>query len=131
MTTNEPWPKSDDPSSTSGLPSYGSQPPPPGGYPPQAPGGYGAPAQTNKKALWSMILGIVSLVCCGFFAGIPAIILAMIGKKEIAASNGSQTGGGMATAGLILGIIAIAWSVIYLILVLVGAVDLDFSSSTS
>lgn len=99
---------------------------------PSAPSGQpvGQP-QTNQKALISMILGIVSLICCGLFLGIPAIILANMAKKEIAASNGTQTGGGMATAGLILGIVAVAWSVIYLILVLTGAISFGFSGSSS
>jgi len=39
-----------------------------------------------------MILGIVSVLCCGIFAGIPAIILGNQAKGEIAASGGAQTG---------------------------------------
>jgi len=57
-------------------------------------------------ATWSLILGIVGLLCCGFFAGIPAMILAVQAKRQIAQSGGQQTGAGMATAGLVLGIIA-------------------------
>ena len=127
MTTNEP-PPNEPQSPTSDLPSYGSVqpplppagsvPPPPAGGLPPAPGGYGAPAapEQNKKALWSMILGIVGLVCCGIFAGIPALVLSSQAKKEIAASGGQQTGGGMATAGLVLGILSLAstlFSIIY------------------
>ena len=62
-----------------------------------------------------MILGIVSVLLCGLFAGIPAVILSNMGKKEIAASGGRESGGGMATAGLVLGIVSIAFSVFYLI----------------
>ena len=69
-------------------------PPPP---PPPGPGGYAMP-QTNQKALWSMILGILSLVCCGLLAGIPALILGNSAQKEIAASGGAQSGEGMAKA---------------------------------
>ncbi|HET6627658.1 MAG TPA: DUF4190 domain-containing protein [Nocardioidaceae bacterium] len=90
------------------------------------PGGYAQP-QTNKKAMWSMILGIVGLLCCGLFAGIPAVILANMGKKEIGASGGAQTGAGMATAGLILGIIAIVWSIISGVLFATGVVDMGGS----
>lgn len=118
------------PGQGSDLPSYGSTPPPPGGgggYPP--PGGGGAQPGTNKKALWSMILGIVSILCCGLFAGIPAIILANMGKKEINASGGLQTGGGMATAGLVLGIISIGLTILSVILYATGA--LTFSAETS
>ncbi|WP_375003178.1 DUF4190 domain-containing protein [Aeromicrobium sp. CTD01-1L150] len=138
MTSNTPPPGDpqdpQQPGNGSDLPSYGSVPPPPGdgSYPPPPPGGgdFGAAPQTNKKALWSMILGIVGLLCCGILLGIPAIILSVIGKREIAESGGRQTGGGMATAGLILGIIAVAWSVIYGILLAAGVVDLSFSGST-
>lgn len=105
-------------------PGGGYLPPPPGGgsYPPPPPGGGGyAQPQSNKKALWSMILGILGLVCCGVFAGVPALILGNMAKKEIAASGGAQTGGGMAKAGFILGIISIAMTVIYIILYATGA----------
>lgn len=103
--------------------SYDNPPPPP---PPQ----YGAPVPgavpgNNKKALWSLVLGIVGLVCCGLVAGIPAIILANMAKKEI--STTGEGGGGMATAGLVLGIIACVWSVINLILAVSGNGLYDFS----
>lgn len=130
MTTNEP-PPSDD-SGTSGLPSYGSTPPPPpgayppppgqqpppGGWPPPpgAPGGYGGMPQGNQKAMWSMIVGIVSILCCGIITGPIAIVLSVQAKKEIAAAHGMQTGDGMAKAGLILGIIAIPLSIVWIVL---------------
>jgi len=106
--------------------SYDNPPPPP---PPQ----YGAPvpgasSSTNKKAIWSLVLGIVGLICCGFIAGIPAIILGNMAKKEIATSG--EGGSGMATAGLVLGVIAVIWGVIYLILVATGNFSFDFSTSS-
>lgn len=126
MTTND-----DQNPTTSGLPSYGSAPPPPeGSYPPPppppgapAPGGYGGVPQQNKKALWSMILGIVGILCCGFLAGIPALILGNQAKQEIAASGGTQTGEGMAQAGFILGILAIVFGVIGAILFATGSLS--------
>lgn len=89
--------------------SYPDPPPPPPGYPP---GGYGgAPgypvAPTNPKATWAMILGILGLVCCGI-AAIPALVLGIVAKNEIQASNGMQSGAGQAQAGFILGIIGCA-----------------------
>lgn len=92
--------------------SYTPPPPPPPGA-----GGYAAP-QTNQKALWSMILGILSIVCCGLFAGIPAIYLGGKAKTEIASSGGAQTGDGMAKAGVILGWISIAFSILSVIIFL-------------
>jgi hypothetical protein len=70
---------------------------------------------SNQKALWSMILGILSLFCCGVITGTVAIILAQQAKREIAASGGMQSGGGQAQAGFILGIIGIALTVVGLI----------------
>jgi len=91
-------------------PPYGSAPPPPPGYGYPAPGGYAVPAG-NQKALWSMILGIVGLLCCAI-ASIVAIVLGVQAKKEIAASGGMQTGAGQAQAGFILGIVGCALAVI-------------------
>ena len=114
--------------------SYESAPPPPpgGGYGGGGYGGYGAgPQGTNKKAIWSLVLGILGLVCCGFLAGIPAIVLGRSAQREIDASGGAQSGRGMATAGFVLGIIGVVWGVLYLILVLTGVINFNFSSSGS
>lgn len=86
--------------------------------PPDATGGYGygyAQPKTNKKAVWSLVTGILGLICCGLVGGIPALILGNMAKKEIAASGGAETGAGMAQAGFVLGIIAIVLSVLGLI----------------
>ena len=137
MSSNEP-PSYPRPEGEDG-PAYpgGQEPAPPGGQPPQQPpdwqqppappsppgygpptpgyqqpvGAYGGGGQQNAKALWSMILGILSLVCCGLFTGIPAIILGHMGKKEIDLAPG-QTGRGMAQAGFIMGIIGTVLSVV-------------------
>ena len=119
--------------------SYESAPPPPppgggyggggygGGY-----GGYGAmPARTSQKAIWSLVLGILGLLCCGFFAGIPAIVLGKMAQKEIDASGGAQTGRGLATAGFILGILAVVWGVVWVILSLTGVINYNFSTTTA
>jgi hypothetical protein len=65
------------------------------------------------------------LVCCGFIAGIPAVILGKQAQNEIDASNGAQTGRGMATAGFILGIIAIVLGILQVILFATGAINFD------
>jgi hypothetical protein len=102
--------------------------------PPDASGAYGggyAQPKTNSKAVWALVLGIVGLVCCGFFAGIPALILGNSAKKEIAASGGAQSGEGMAQAGVVLGIIAIVLGVLGIILLLAGVIAMPSSTSTS
>jgi putative exporter of polyketide antibiotics len=101
--------------------SYSDPPPPPPQYgAPQPPyGDY--PQKTNTKAVWALVLGILSIVCCGLVAGIPAIILGNLAKKEIETTG--QPGRGMAQAGFILGIISIAFSVITLVLYATGTLS--------
>lgn len=108
--------------------SYGTPPPPPP-YGSPTPGQPGQPAGNNKKAIWALVLGILGCICCGIFTGIPAIILGKMAQNEIDASGGAQGGRGMATAGFILGIVAIVLFVIGVILNLSGA--LDFSGTTT
>jgi hypothetical protein len=62
-------------------------------------------AKTSALAVWSLILGILSLLCFGIFAGIPAIICGHMGRAKIKQSQGKLIGGGMALAGLIMGYI--------------------------
>ena len=103
--------------------SYNEPPPPPqyGGQQPM----YGGqpPAGTNKKAITSLVLGVLGLVCCGIFTCIPAIFLALSAKKEIAQRR--EGGAGLATAGLVLGIIATVLGVIGIILFATGAITFD------
>ena len=107
-----------------------SEPPPPPPQSGQQPSYGGAPQQgTNSKAIWSLVLGILGVVCCGFITGIPALILGNMARKEIDAGQG--TGRGMATAGLVLGIIAVVLGIISLILILTGNFYYDFDTTTS
>jgi hypothetical protein len=73
--------------------------------------GYGPPP-TDGKATASMVFGILSILCCGILAGIPAIILGHISKSNIRKSMGQLGGGGMATAGLVMGYISIGLSLV-------------------
>jgi hypothetical protein len=65
----------------------------------------------NQNALISLILGIAGFVTCGI-TGPFAIWLARKGKSEIRESGGTQGGDGLATAGLILGIIDLVFLVV-------------------
>ncbi len=62
-----------------------------------------------------MILGIVGTLLCCLLAGVPAIILGVMARKEIDASSGTQAGRGMATAGIVLGIVGVVFSVLAMI----------------
>src|SRR5437899_4216191 len=77
----------------------------------QAPLGYGPPP-TDGKATASLVFGILSILCCGALAGIPAIILGHISRSKIRKSMGQLTGTGMATAGLVMGYISIGHSLV-------------------
>ena len=82
-----------------------------GQYPPaQYPGGYFPPPQqapTDGKATASLVFGILSILCLGILAGIPAIILGHLSRGEVKRSMGRVSGAGMALAGLIMGYISI------------------------
>jgi hypothetical protein len=106
-----------------GAPLSYPSPPPPGDYGGQQPyGGYGGaqPQSTSVMAIISLVTGIIGIFpCCtiGIFS-IAAIILGYLGKKEINESNGAKKGGGLATAGLITGIVGLVLGIAYWILVL-------------
>jgi len=97
-------------------------PPPP---PPMA----GAMGDTSKNSLgvWALVLGILSLVCCGLVAGIPAIIIGIQSKK--AQEEGLANNGNLGNIGMILGWISIAFSVVYAILYAMGIATFSFSSN--
>jgi hypothetical protein len=80
----------------------GNPPPPPQGWP------VGGPAPTNDtKAIVGLVLGILSCVVgfcyIGWLVGIPAIIFGVLAHRDIKRSHGMIVGGGMATAGIVLG----------------------------
>jgi type IV pilus assembly protein PilA len=64
--------------------------------------------QTDGKAVFSLVLGILSVTCLWILAGIPAIILGHMSVSSIRKSMGRLKGEGMATAGFIMGYISIA-----------------------
>ncbi len=98
------------------APSYG----PPGagsyGYPPAgAPYGYPPTSKNNG-------LAIASLVCSFFFwiygvGAILAIVFGFIARSQIKQSNGTQHGGGMALAGIIIGFVGIVIGIVVVIVV--------------
>lgn len=115
-------------------------PPPPGGYgAPPPPGGYGAQPKNSTLGIVSLVTGILGILpCCwGFFVlGLVAAVTGHVAKGQIDQSNGLQTGRGMAQAGFILGVVAVAIGVIYWILILTGVIDINayrgsFETSTS
>jgi len=69
----------------------------------------------DKQAVWSLILGIIGLPLCPFLASPIAIVLGYQSKKRIRESGGQLEGSGMATAGVVLGWLGIAYMVLILV----------------
>jgi hypothetical protein len=67
---------------------------------------YRGPTQTAPGAVAALVFGILAFFLCGIIFGIVAIQKADEAKTAIA-SDPSLTGGGIATTGKVLGIIAL------------------------
>ena len=104
------------------APAYG-QPAVPYGQPQQqwgAPPPYGSPAGAPPKngfGVAALVLGIVGIVLCwfpvlGLLLGVAAIVFAILGRKR--AGRQEATNGGMAIAGLVLGILTTIVGVVVL-----------------
>ena len=77
--------------------------PPPPLPPPPAPRAKGG--GTSVWAVVSLILGVLSFMCIPFLGGVLAIVFGAIAKSRIKRSKGKLGGSGLATAGLVLGIV--------------------------
>jgi hypothetical protein len=80
------------------------------------------PPTASAAAIWSLILGILSLFCLGPLTGIPAIICGHSARTNIRHSSGSLNGAGMALAGLILGYITTVIFVIVFVFGIMGSI---------
>jgi hypothetical protein len=63
--------------------------------------------RTPPVAIWSLILAVLSFTCGWLFTAIPAVICGHVARSKIRKSGGALGGKGIATAGLILGYIAL------------------------
>src|SRR6266404_2034884 len=94
-------------------------PGPPTQQPPYAVSGqyvpqYTPPPPTDGKATASLVLGILSVICFGALAGIPAIILGHVSRSNIQKSGGKVKGEGLALAGLIMGYFSLVISLLFI-----------------
>src|SRR5919202_935616 len=85
--------------------------------------------QTSNLATFALILGILSWIFLPFVGAIGAVITGHMGRRQIRESNGQLTGQGLATAGLVLGYLNIALSL--LVLVIVCVLPLLIAAGTS
>ena len=84
----------------------------PGGYPPPAPYGdyYPSVPAKNGMGVAALVVAIIALISSvsvvgGIVLGIVAVILGFIGRSRV--KSGEANNGGVATAGIILGVISI------------------------
>ena len=75
------------------------------------------PATTNPMAIASLVL---SLLWLGGLGSVGAVVLGHISKREIANSQGRQSGANLATAGLVIGYIGLAIMALYLVIYVVA-----------
>ncbi len=108
-------------------PPTGSTPPPPppvyGQTPGQAPGYQPGPSQDAKSvgALATGILAVLLSVFCALLSiplGIAAVVLGVMGRKSLKAQG---RGTGMATAGLVLGILSLLFALGWILIFAVGS----------
>src|SRR5690606_26242719 len=63
--------------------------------------------KTSAQAVWSLVLGILSIACLWLLGSIPAICLGIVSLKNIARSGGALKGRGLGIAGIVTGSIGI------------------------
>ncbi len=68
--------------------------------------------KTDSLAICSLVFGILAFLGLGPLGGIPAIICGHIARNSIKKSEGQLSGGGMALAGVILGYIILALTIL-------------------
>lgn len=74
------------------------------------------PGPSSNKALISLILGILSVFCCGPFSGVPGAIVGKMEMDAIKQGRAPQSNMGMAKAGFWISIVGTALSIVILIL---------------
>jgi hypothetical protein len=76
----------------------------------------------DSQATLSLVLGIISVFCCPIL-GPVALFIGNASRQRVQASGGTVGGGGLATAGLILGIIGTIFLVFGVISIIVGVAN--------
>lgn len=65
------------------------------------------PSKVSPQAVWSLILGILSITCLWLLGSIPAIILGILSIKRIDQSGGALQGRGLGVAGIVTGAVGV------------------------
>jgi hypothetical protein len=78
--------------------------------------------KTSTLAIWSLVLGILSITCLSVFSAIPGVICGHKALSKIKYSGGALAGQGLAIAGLVTGYVGILWAVIFIPMMLAIAI---------
>jgi Domain of unknown function (DUF4190) len=76
----------------------------------------------DGQATLALVLGIISVFCCPVL-GPVALFIGNASRQRVQASGGTLGGGGLATAGLVLGIIGTIFLVFIVITGIVGVAN--------
>lgn len=83
-----------------------------------------APSTTSTSSVIALVLGILSLTCCGFLSGIPAIFIGRSELKKVQEGSIPESNRMLAKIGMILGIIgtvlSILGTIVYIIVIAIG-----------
>jgi len=81
-----------------------------------------ATSRSCGLATWSLVLGIFAIVLCpiGLLFAIPAVICGHKALGRIKLSGGTMQGGGLAVAGLVMGYLAVAMSMVIMMLSIIA-----------
>ncbi len=74
---------------------------------------------TDSQATLSLVLGILSAICCPI-VGPVAFFMGNASRQRIEASGGTISGGGLAIAGMITGIVGTVWILLIILGVVTG-----------
>jgi hypothetical protein len=66
--------------------------------------------KTSTLAIWSLVLGVLSLSCFSIFSAIPGVICGHKALSKIKYSGGALTGQGLAIGGLVTGYLGILFA---------------------
>ena len=86
------------------MSEYGAPTPPHQPGPPPY-GAYQGPPPNHRSAVTALVLGILSVVLCGFVTGIPAMVMGRRVVREVRASGGTVGGEGLGQAGFWTGLV--------------------------
>ena len=92
-----------------------SQAPPPYQQP------YG-PRPNHPRAVPALVCGILSIVFCGLFTGIPAMVMGRTAIREIRSQPGRYGGDGLAQGGFWTGLVGTAISGLVIFVFILGGV---------